>query len=179
MAPEQAIEIVRILEDSRQEFLNCTAGLSEAHAAAKQGPDRWSVLECAEHVVVVEERFLGRVKEAPRAEAPRIDKKKEADLKVAVANRANRGEAPEPVRPAGRFLTLAQALEAFQAIRAESIRFAEQRHADLGYLALEHPRFGALNGAEYLVLIAGHSSRHADQIREVREVLGIPSIKAA
>jgi hypothetical protein len=35
------------------------AGITETQAAARPDPERWSVLDCVEHVTAVEERFLG------------------------------------------------------------------------------------------------------------------------
>ena len=73
--------------------------------------------------------------------------------------------------PAGRFTTLAQALEQFNANRTRSIQFAQDRSGDLYYLASEHPRFGPMNGVEFLIIIAAHGRRHAAQIQEVRAAL--------
>jgi hypothetical protein len=168
MAPEERTEIVQDLEHSRQEFNTIAAGISESQAKMSPQAGRWSVLECVEHVVSVEERFLSRLESAPRAESPRIDKQKEKELAVRVPDRTARAEAPEPVRPAGRFATLAQALDSFNDVRTRTVRFAETRAADLHSLLLEHPRFGVLNGAEMLVLMAGHARRHAEQLREVK-----------
>ncbi len=170
MAPETRSGIAEILESSRQEF-NSAAAVAESQANVRPQPDRWSVLECVEHVALVEERFLGRLEQAQPQETPRIDKQKEADLLARVASRANRAEAPEPVRPSGRFSSLAQALEQFNAARARTMRFAEHRAADLYLLSADHPRFGTLNGVEWMILMAGHARRHADQIREARAAL--------
>jgi hypothetical protein len=81
-------------------------------------------------------------------------------------------QAPEAVLPGGRFTTLAQALEQFNAGRTRSIQFAEDRCDELYFLASEHPRFGPVNGVELLIIIAGHCRRHAEQIRETRAALG-------
>jgi hypothetical protein len=171
MAPEQKSEIVDNLEKSRQEFHRAVAGVSESHATRHPEPGRWSVLDCVEHVTIVEERFLGYLESAPRLPEPRVDKQKEADLAARIPNRANKADAPEPVRPVGRFTTLAQALERFNGVRARTLQFAEGRSADLYHLASEHPRFGPLNGMEFLIIIAGHARRHAAQIHEVRAAL--------
>jgi uncharacterized damage-inducible protein DinB len=172
MTPEGTSEIVHILENSRQEFNAATSGLSESHANARPEVGRWSVLECVEHVAIVEERFLGWLERAEPREAPPIDKQKEAALAVRVTNRANRAEAPAAVRPTGRFTSLPQGLEHFNTTRTRTIRFAEERSDDLYCLASEHPRFGRINGTELLLIIAGHARRHADQIREIRAALG-------
>jgi uncharacterized damage-inducible protein DinB len=171
MGPETRTEIVQCLEDSRAEFLEAVSGVTEAQAAAHPQAGRWSVLECVEHVTTVEERFFGRLEKAPREGAPPIDKQKEADLLARVPNRSNRAEAPEPVRPIGRFASLNEAMEAFKLARARTIRFAEQQGQEVYSRAESHPRFGALNGAEMLIIIAGHARRHAGQIKELRTEL--------
>jgi hypothetical protein len=93
---------------------------------------------------------------------------------VRVPDRSTRIKAPEAVWPIGRFTTLGQALEQFNAGRARSIQFAEDRYGDLYCLASEHPRLGPMNGVEFLILIAAHARRHAEQIRETRDVLEKP-----
>jgi len=171
MAPEVSRNIVEILENSRQEFNAAAGGVAEPHAKTRPDEGRWSVLECVEHVTVVEERFLNRLEEAPKLDSPRIDRQKEAELLVRVASRTNKAQAPEAVRPVGRFASLTQALEQFNAARSKTVEFAESRAAELYSLSAEHPRFGVLNGTEWMMLIAAHGRRHADQIREVRSAL--------
>ncbi len=172
MSPETKTEIVQTLENGRQEFLETVIGLSEADAQARPQPGRWSVLDCIEHVSTVEEVFLGRIENAPRQGAPEINRQHEADLASRVKDRSNRVEAPEFVRPSGRYRSMADALEAFQAVRQRTIRFAEQNSADLYSFAGAHPRFGPLNGIEFLVMMNSHVLRHAAQIRELRAALG-------
>jgi hypothetical protein len=173
MAPESKSEIVGILEKSRQEFQNAVAGVEESKAVLNPQPGRWSVLQCVEHVTTVEERFLSRIQQAGREGAPPLNKEKEAELLVNIPNRSNRAQAPEAALPNGRFTTLAEALAQFEVARARSIEFAEKTGADLYSISSEHPRFGPMNGTEMMLIIAGHARRHAAQIREVREVLGI------
>ena len=168
MAPEERSEIVQTLEKTRQELNAAVESVSESQAAASPGPERWSVLECLEHIAAVEERFLRRLEQAERTTAPRSDKPREAELAALVTDRKQRAQAPEPVRPAGRFTSLAQALEHFNAVRTRTIHFAEERAADLYSLAADHPRFGPRNGLEMLLIISGHAQRHAEQIREAR-----------
>jgi uncharacterized damage-inducible protein DinB len=171
MAPEERSEIVQHLERGRVEFMASVAGVSASQAAIRPDPAHWSVLDCVEHVTVVEERFLGWLDNARKLEEPRVDKDKEAGLLVRVADRSARAQAPEAVLPTGRFTTLEQALEQFNANRTRSIQFAQDRSEELYYLAAEHPRFGPMNGAEFLMIITAHARRHAAQIQEVRATL--------
>jgi hypothetical protein len=168
MAPKERSErseIVENLERSRQEFLAAVAGITEAQAKERPHPERWSVLDCVEHVATVEVRFQGWLEGAKKLDAPRVDKEKE------VPDRSTRVKAPEAVVPSGRFTTLAQALEQFNTGRTRSVQFAEERSDDLYCLAAEHPRFGPVNGVELLIITAGHSRRHAEQIKETRAAL--------
>jgi uncharacterized damage-inducible protein DinB len=171
MAPEQKLEIVQHLERGREEFLASVAGLSASQVTMRPDPARWSVLDCVEHVTVVEERFLGWLDNAKKLDEPRIDKEKEANLLVRVADRSARAQAPEAVVPNGRFTTLEQALEQFNVNRTRSVQFAQDRSDELHYLAAEHPRFGPMNGAEFMMIITAHARRHAAQIQEVRAAL--------
>src|SRR5580704_17556382 len=140
MAPKERTEIVENLERSRQEFIAAVAGLSESQAKLRPDPERWSVLDCVEHVTTVEERFLGWLEAAKKLDAPSVYKEKEAGLMVRIPDRSTRIKAPEAVWPIGRFTTLGQALEQFNAGRTRSVQFAEDRCGDLYCLASEHPR---------------------------------------
>src|SRR5450432_3115134 len=125
MAPQESIDVLQCLKDSRAEFLAAAEGLSEAQAKTSPAPGRWSVVECVEHVVVAETRFLGWLRNPIAEPAPPANREKEAMILSRVAGRATAVEAPEPVRPSGRFATLPEALAEFEAIRTASIQFAE------------------------------------------------------
>jgi uncharacterized damage-inducible protein DinB len=171
MAPQEATEIVQDLERSRQEFLSAVAGLTDSQAKTRPDPARWSVLDCVEHVTLVEERFLGFLQKAEKLDAPSVDKEKEAGLMARIPDRSTRIQAPEAVWPQGRFASLADAVEQFNAGRTRSVQFADERCDELHCLASAHPRLGPMNGMEFLILIAAHGLRHTEQIRETRAAL--------
>ena len=162
---------MQVLEDSRKAFHEAAAGLSESQASTSPGEGRWSVLQCVEHVTVVEERFFGFLESAGKLDPLVIDAAKEADLMERVTNRSSPAQAPEPVRPSGRFASLAEAVAEFNRARTRTISYAIEHAAELPAHAWQHPRFGDLNGRELLVIMAGHARRHAEQIREARSAL--------
>lgn len=171
MSPAERTEIIDILEKSREDFRAAAAGLPESLAKTRPEAGRWSVLECVEHVATVEEMFLKRLAGGEYTEAPPEDSAKEASLAARVVDRSSRRQAPEAVLPKGQFTSLAAGLEQFDGARGRSLQFARERAADLYALASFHPVFGPLNGVEALIIIASHSSRHAEQIRETRSAL--------
>jgi len=171
MAPSEAIDIIAILEKSREDFHTSASGLPESLAKTRPEENRWSVLECVEHVTTVEEMFLKRLAGGEHKEAPPEDKTREAALAQRFVDRTNKRQAPETVLPKGRFTSLAEGLRQFQSARDVTLQFAREHAADLYTLASIHPAFGPLNGVEALMIIAGHAQRHAEQIREVRAAL--------
>lgn len=171
MAPTERSEIIEILEKSKEDFQAAAGGVPESLAKTRPEANRWSVLECVEHVATVEAVFLGRITNPATGEAPPKDKQKEADLVAVVVDRSTRRQAPETVSPKGRFTSLAQGLGNFDQARARSVQFARDHAADLYTLTASHPVFGPLNGVEALTIIAAHARRHAEQIREIRAAL--------
>ena len=166
------MERIQALEQSRDEFAAAASGLTDAQAKQRPAEDRWSVLECAEHIAIVEGRFLGWLENAGIEGAPAADQSKESRLSTMVSSRERKAQAPDPAKPAGRFASVADALADFRATRARTIEFARSQGDGLYKLATKHPFFGALNGAELVVLIAGHTRRHCDQLREIRNQIG-------
>ena len=171
MGPAHRSEIIDILEKSTEDFHAAVSGLPESLANSRPEENRWSVLECIEHVATVEEVFLKRLAGGEHTEAPPEDKEKEVALAARIVDRSSRRQAPETVLPKGRFASVAEGLERFNTARAHSMQFAREHAADLYTLASAHPVFGALNGVEAMIILANHSRRHAEQIREVRAAL--------
>ena len=171
MSPAERSEIIEMLEQSKEDFLAAARGLPEALATSRPEENRWSVLECIEHVATVEGIFLGRIAPGSPGEAPPADKAKEASLAARVVDRSTRRNAPEAVLPKGQFTSLAHGLEQFHNARAKSLQFARDNAASLYSCTAAHPVFGPLNGVEAMIIIANHSRRHAEQIREARAAL--------
>lgn len=171
MAPAERSEIFDILDKSTDEFHAAVAGVSESLAQIRPESNRWSVLECVEHVTTVEEIFLARLAGGGSGEVPPLDRTKEAALAMRLSDRSNKRQAPEAILPKGRFASLADGLAEFRKVRARSVQFAQEHAANLYALASSHPALGPLNGMEALIILAGHSGRHAEQIREIRAAL--------
>ncbi len=169
MTAQPAPDWIRLLEESRREFNEAAAGLPEAQAAQSPEPGCWSVLECVEHMATAEGRSLRRLADTPHPETP--VSAREERLEAALADRSRPSPAPEAVRPASRYATLAQAMGAFNLARQNTIRLAQERAAELHLMAMQHPLLGVLNGHDTLAAMIGHSRRHAAQIREIRKKL--------
>jgi hypothetical protein len=67
MDEQEQIEILNALRRSQQTFLDAVDGITEDVAAKRPGPDRWSALECVEHLAVSEDFLLSRITQAEQA----------------------------------------------------------------------------------------------------------------
>jgi hypothetical protein len=171
MVPQEKVDMVQALEATRDEFIGTLEGVTEEQARRSPEPGRWSVLQCVEHIAIAEERFVARIEQGEPVEPPAENPDREAEFLARVPDRTVRRNAPEPVQPAGRYATLAEAIEGFKAARERSIALAKEQGRALYSKAITHPVFGPLNGVETVILIAGHARRHAGQIREIKAAL--------
>jgi len=155
--------------DGRAEFLEALALIPPAQAAQRPAPGAWSALECVEHAVLFEQRYLEWLREAhPVRPAPNAAR--ETKLYHAIRGRQTKVPTPDPLLPARRYGTLGQARQAFEAARDATVAFAAGQQELYGR-EIEHPHFGRVNGVELLQLVDGHTRRHAAQLVEIAAAL--------
>jgi uncharacterized damage-inducible protein DinB len=171
MEESERLTLIDALRQSRQTFLNALEGVTEAEAVAKPQPDRWSILECAEHVAFVESRMLQLVSNgSPITDSAQDGHSREERFRKGALDRSRKFVAPELARPRGRFASVSEAVDQFMDSRERSIRYVESCSEDLRSLSTLHPAFGPITCQECLWLLIGHPVRHAEQIREIREL---------
>jgi len=162
-------EILRMLQEGGEALRASVAGIEEEDTVRRPAPDRWSVLECVEHVAASEAALLSRLREATPRDESHEDPVREAKLEGLARNRARRIEAPEQVRPTGNAKNLADALARFNTVRSETVHFVEQFGGDMRWWLALHPMIPRpVNCYEMLLLMALHPKRHAEQIEEIR-----------
>jgi hypothetical protein len=158
------------LERTRAGVVMATKGLSEAQWKFKPGPDRWSVAEVLEHIVLTESYLLEntsrKVMQAPAGKADRDYKGTDEMILSTIADRTQRAQAPEPVRPAGRWPPR-EALDQFLKVRERTMEFLEST-AGLRDHVVDSPLGQPLDAYQWLLFISAHSERHTKQILEVK-----------
>ena len=162
--------LLETLRRGEEAFLHSVAGVSEVACRLRPAENRWSVLECAEHVAVAEEVMLSLVigERKPRnAEEPRRDGR----ILRSGTDRSIRFDASDQSRPRGRFSTLAEAVAHFQVVRERTLRLVAETREDLRATEVTHPHHvvGVISTYECLLLMGSHARRHALQIEEVIE----------
>jgi uncharacterized protein YndB with AHSA1/START domain len=161
------------LAASHRVFLEAARGLSTVQWTFQRETDGWSPAQCAEHIAIVEDAVLQRV--FPKALSEPADPAKRNTLKysdVAVQrlgkDRANKLNAPERVRPSGRFGSPDEIVRKVAEIRGRMKDFVESTQDDLRNHFADHPLFGTLDLYQWVLLASVHMVRHSEQLNEVK-----------
>ncbi|MBI3695321.1 MAG: DinB family protein, partial [Acidobacteria bacterium] len=179
MTAEERAKVVNWLEESRKEFLAAIDGVSEEQWKWKPAPERWSVAETAEHIVLAEAALFGNVQRAISSPAnPAWEEKtkgKTEFIERVMAPRLGKAQAPEPLVPKGG-MTPAQVKQRFEKQRADIVKFAAETELALKQYTADHPFpvFGTLNAYQWLIYAPLHTMRHDKQIAEVKATAGYP-----
>ncbi len=119
-------ELVDRLLKTEKEFLQAVEGLTDEQWSYKPGPDRWSVGEVAEHIVLAEGLLFEGASKMVKGEPdpawsetlPKTDR-----IRRAIPDRSTKVDAPAAIRPTQK-MTRAQVMARFKEQRARSLAFA-------------------------------------------------------
>jgi uncharacterized damage-inducible protein DinB len=170
---------VQLLQDSQKEFLTLVDGLSDAQWTYKPAPDRWSVGETAEHIVLADAGLFGSLQKAldspPNPEWESKTRGKTEFLEKVMVDRSHKAKAPEAIVPQSK-ISRDEVIQRYKEGRAREIKFAEETEVTLKEHTAEHPFpvFGTLNAYQWLIYIPLHNMRHNQQIAEVKASPGFP-----
>jgi len=179
LTAEERAKMIKLLRESQAQFLELVRDVGEAGWNYKPGPDRWSVAEVAEHILLTEGSLFGRAEQALAAPPnPDWESKtagKTEFIERVMPDRSRKAQAPESVQPRSG-LSRAEVLRRFQEARARTIAFVEKIDRPVKAHTAEHPFpvFGTLNAHQWLIYIPLHNSRHNQQIEEVKASAGFP-----
>ena len=166
--------LVRDLDTNTDLFLDILDTIPTEKLHAKNIKTEWSIMECAEHMLIMEQGVTRTLQDvsvplegrAPDSKVPQLEDvflHLQARLKHELAE--NSAATYADVRKfAADFRTNREAIK--QAIAQKDI-LAEYR----GY---EHPAFGFLTGLEWLHYLVVHTERHLQQINRIEAVLTNP-----
>jgi uncharacterized damage-inducible protein DinB len=173
LTPQEREFALKSLQTTHDKFLQSIAGLSPKQWTFKPGPDRWSVAEVSEHIAVSESALLGLVQKqvmtSPAAPEKREQVKgKDEMILQKLPDRSHKAQAPEFLRPTGRWATEADLTKAFEESRKVTMDYVRTTNDDLRDHFFDHPVFGTLDGYQWLLLLSAHSERHTAQIEEVK-----------
>lgn len=174
--------VIDQLTASRDRILELVDGLTAEQWAFRPGEGRWSIGECVEHIMRVENRILGVIGKKLTDDTPQSEiqlsaqPRKELDTLVreTVLDRTVRRQAPEPARPTGEWADTSELLAEFQKTRHRTTEFVASTRGDLRSYFIPHAALGELDCYQWLLVLSVHGSRHAQQMEEIKAAPGYP-----
>ncbi len=166
------------MQETEKAFLAAVDGVSDAQWKFKAAPDRWSIAETAEHIANAEDFIWARVQEIMKAPA-NPERRAETQGKDQVIldkipDRSHKAQAPEPLKPTGKFATRAELVKHFKEVRAQEIAFLKETKEDLRSHIADNPALDAMDAYQWIIFNGAHSKRHTAQIEEVKTDANYP-----
>lgn len=164
------------LDKSAATFLKSIEGVSEAQWKFKAAPDRWSIGECAEHIVTTDEMLFVFVSQkivnlpVPAEKPARVP---DAEVLASAVDRSKKVKTAEFLEPKSRFATRADLVEAFRKSRAKVAEYARTTQDDLRAHGFKGAA-GFRDAYQQLLGLSAHAERHTLQIEEVKAEAGYP-----
>ncbi|MEO8353197.1 MAG: DinB family protein [Chthoniobacteraceae bacterium] len=173
LTKEERDRAIDYLKETQKDFLAATEGLSDAQWKFKAAPDRWSIAETAEHIGITEQTIWGLVsgkmmKSPATPEKAAEAKGKDEIILTKVPDRTRKAQAPEQLKPTGRWATRTALVKEFEDTRSQEIAYLKETKEDLRNHFEEHPFLKTIDAYQWLLLNGAHCKRHTAQILEVK-----------
>ncbi len=169
---------LKYLGETKDDFVKQITGISDAQLNFRPAPDKWSVAEVAEHIIVSEGTILGLIQgqilKSPENVSD-VFRAKDTGVILAITNRSQKFTAPEMLKPAGRFKNREDLLSSFERARNQTIEFVKSNKINMRGHFFENPLMGMIDGYQWLLFLNGHTERHLSQLKEVKANAAYPS----
>lgn len=172
--------VIEKLTASETLILSLVTDLTPAQWNFHEGPNRWSIAENIEHLILFEQFITDAITKCLKS-PPEPGKKATAAenephvLAIAGTRSPAKLIARTAARPTGRWPNPARMVGEFRAVRAQTIAFANATQAALRDHFFPHISLGDLDCYQWLVLLGQHTYRHALQIEEVKSAPAYPA----
>jgi DinB superfamily len=166
------------MKESKGTLFTEVSGLTQEALLFKPNAESWSVKECIYHIAISEKNlwnFLEATLKAPANPEKRTEiKVTDADFLKMIEDRSNKVKTGETFEPKNTpYQSAEEALNDFKKTRAEHIKYMKSTTEDLRNHVLQMP-FGWIDCYQLYLMIAGHSKRHTQQIRELKNHPSFP-----
>ncbi len=161
---------VKHLKQTSDDLIKTVEGLTDAQLNFKPAPDRWSVLECVQHITLSSQglwHMTDSVIHQPKDDTLKSSVQDEQFIKM-VEDRSFKAQAPEMFKPIkSPYHTLRGTLTAFKADRAKLIDYVSNTTDDLRGHFAKLP-FATIDTYQFILMISAHTNRHTQQLNEVK-----------
>jgi hypothetical protein len=178
MTKQERAFLVSQLTSSRNAMLAKIHKLSQAQWTFKPAPDKWSIAECAEHLILAEDLIFNEAQKTLHTPvATRLDiATPEGDRQVLaqIEDRSKKAKAPAVLQPSEKFATPESATKEFMRRRNNTIDYVKHTHDPVRAHVGDGPSQNTRDVYQFLLELAGHTVRHTTQIEEIKSASGFP-----
>jgi hypothetical protein len=166
------------MKNTKVDLQDAVKGLNAAQLSYKVSADQWSVQECVYHIAISEKNLWAMLESSMRGPATPEKKK---DLKFTdeqvitmIEDRTNKRKTSAPLEPENTaYKSLDEAMNDFKAARTAHIKYIKATSEDLRNHFVQMS-FGLLDCYQLCLMISAHTSRHTQQLKEVKADPGYP-----
>jgi hypothetical protein len=158
------------LNKTRADLIASVQGLSEAQLNFKTAPDRWSVLECLQHITLASQSLANYLRYTISVNNDSNFKASFSDEQFinVVEDRSHKVQTSENLKPVhSPYKTLNETLKAFNECRDSLITYVNTTNDDLRNHIAVMP-FGKVDAYQIILMISAHTNRHTQQLNEVK-----------
>jgi uncharacterized damage-inducible protein DinB len=164
------------LKENTTVLINSFSTLNQAAIEFKPAENVWSVLECVEHIFLIDRAVAKGIATPPPAEKAENTKTElfgEGKLNhLLVTKRIEyKAVAPDFSIPKGRFKTSTEAIEAINNVMNETIDFLNRNDVTQDTHTTVHMRLGDMTKTDWIHFLIAHTNRHIVQIEETKKVV--------
>jgi hypothetical protein len=170
LTTEERALLCERLEGSRERLGELLNGLSDEQLKRRPLDGGWTALECAEHLVLSEELLTHIVRDQVLSGAPNPSLQlqlqgRDGAIVAAMNDRSQMPKTFDALIPRGKYPGAEFVLNAFLARRAATLDFVRTSTAPMHHHAAPLGNLGLLDAYHWLLLIAAHTDRHIEQMR--------------
>lgn len=143
----------------------------------RPAPERWTIAECAEHILVTEQTLLTQIRETSEKGESRPEQRSaipdhETIVNLVTDRISKRATTAEAFEPSGKWATKDQFLQAFTEHRQKMAAYFKTMQAPLHHYFAKSP-FGEIDLFQLCAVALAHTTRHTLQIEEIKAGLGL------
>jgi len=164
--------LVAHLEMTQSWLTDEVSPLSAAQLNFRAAPDRWTVAEVVQHLVVAEPNYWKILHNALNQPPKKLSEQAtDADVLWYGIDRTRHEKTSADQNPKDQHIDAAQAMKSFLSMHAQLLEMARSSQEDLREHAV--PEWG-VDAYQCLLEISTHEQRHILQIREIKASAGFP-----
>lgn len=160
------------LKMTRDELLKSVKGLSDNQLNFKPSAEEWSVNECVQHLALTESLFRKSIddmlQKTPNPEKRSEIKISDQDVIAKMASREMKVKTFPSLTPENSKLNTKEALDEIKQKRKSLMQFVKTTETDMRSHVSESP-MGMVDAYQVVLMTAAHTTRHTQQINEVKQ----------